>query len=240
MAGTFLSARWENLIHLTYRVPLELLRPHLPPGLELEQEEGMGLASIVVFDVFDPKVFGMPWPGGRHFPQWTLRFYVRHGKHQGVVFLKEFAPKRLIAWLAGALGPEPCQVAPMRRVLEQDATTMAYTLCLDYGGRTHTLRCVATPPAWIPPVESRAHVFKEQAWRFGTSKKAARTLQCRVEHPVWATCQVQSWGLDADPALLYGPSWAWLAQAKPIEVLWAQGSSVRIRRAGDLSDLEQA
>ncbi len=49
MARTFLKARWQNLVIVTYAVPRALLEPRLPSGLELDEREGRVFASLVAF-----------------------------------------------------------------------------------------------------------------------------------------------------------------------------------------------
>src|SRR5882672_8618368 len=87
---SFLTARWTNLFLATYAVPQELLRPRLPPGLDLDLRDGQAFVSLVAFDFLDTRVLGVPWPGYRNFPELNLRFYVRHGERRGVVFVREY------------------------------------------------------------------------------------------------------------------------------------------------------
>ena len=110
----FLTARWENLAIISYTVPPDLLRPRLPPGLELDTRDGQAFVSLVPFDFFDTRVLGIPWPGYRDFPEINLRFYVRAGQERGIVFIREFVPKRLIAWMAKLCYNEPYSVAHVR------------------------------------------------------------------------------------------------------------------------------
>ena len=60
-----------------------------------------------------PLVLGVPWPGYRNFPEINLRFYVRRGDERGVVFVREFVPQRLVAWLARVFYNEPYRAATM-------------------------------------------------------------------------------------------------------------------------------
>jgi uncharacterized protein YqjF (DUF2071 family) len=99
----FLRAEWVNLILANFAAPPELLRPRLPPGLELDTRGGRAFCSLVAFDFRNTRVLGVPWPGYRDFPEWNLRFYVRRGPQRGVVFVREFVPPRLVAWLARGL-----------------------------------------------------------------------------------------------------------------------------------------
>src|SRR5262249_58326885 len=88
-------------------VPDDRPRPALPPGLELDRRDGRAFASLVAFDFLDTRVLGVPWPGYRNFPEVNLRFYVRRGGERGVVFVREFVPARLVAWLARQIYNEP-------------------------------------------------------------------------------------------------------------------------------------
>ena len=59
------------------------VRPHLPPGTELDRRDGSAWCSLVGFQFLDTRVLGVGWPGFRHFPEWNLRFYVRRGDERG-------------------------------------------------------------------------------------------------------------------------------------------------------------
>src|SRR3954469_20731239 len=109
----FLTARWSNLCLLTYAVPPALLEPRLPPGLDLDLRDGQAFVSLVAFDFLDTRVLGVPWPGFRNFPEINLRFYARRGDERGVVFVREWVPQRLVAWLARTLYNEPYAAAAM-------------------------------------------------------------------------------------------------------------------------------
>ena len=54
-----------------------------------------------------------------------------------------------------------------------------------------------------------------------------------VEHPVWALHEVRSLGVTVDFGALYGPEWAFLADAEPSHVTLAEGSRVAITPAVD-------
>src|SRR6266699_1116460 len=131
----FLPARWSNLAILTWEVPPALLEPHLPAGLELDRRDGAAFASLVAFDFLDTKVLGVPWPGFRNFPELNLRFYVRYGNQRGVVFVREFVPKRFVAWAARTLYNEPYRAARMTSLVNDVANRLTFELRVAYGGR---------------------------------------------------------------------------------------------------------
>src|SRR5437899_1764130 len=158
---SFLTARWSNLFLATYAVPQDLLRPLLPKGLDLDLREGQAFVSLVAFDFLSTRVLGVPWPGFRNFPEINLRFYVRRGDERGVVFIREFVPQRLVAWLARLVYNEPYLAAPLSatRTDEPDSLTMNYRLT--FGGREHRLTVTGGKPPFRPGEASDEHFFKE-------------------------------------------------------------------------------
>ena len=67
---------------------------------------------------------GISWPGYRNFPEWNLRFYVTEGDRRGVCFVREFVPKRLIAWIARWIYNEPYRSAPMKMNVTHESETV--------------------------------------------------------------------------------------------------------------------
>lgn len=232
MRRAFLSATWSNLINLTYRVDPELLLPHTPKGITLDVQDGKAFASLVAFDFLDTRVLGVPWPGYRDFPELNLRFYIKDANgERGVVFIREFVPKRLIAKAAHAIYNEPYLAAPMRSHVKDDGQLITFELGITYGGREHVVRATGSHPAYTEPEDSVAHYFKEHKWGFGTDH-GGRTLRYEVEHPVWQTYQLQSWSLDVDFGLLYGPQWAHLKDEAPMAAIFAVGSPIKVYPKG--------
>ncbi len=227
----FLTARWENLILATYAVPEELLRPRLPPGVELDRRDGKCFASLVGFQFLDTRVLGVPWPGYRHFPEWNLRFYVRRDEQRGVCFVREFVPRWFVATVARVLYNEPYRAARMTMDVKDlpDAVSTEYSVA--WGGRTHRLRAVGGKPAVRPGPQSVEHFFKEHSWGFGVTHRG-RLLRYEVSHPEWDVYPVRSFEADVDWAVLYGPEWGTMNGREPDSVVLAAGSAVRVYPKG--------
>ena len=227
----FLTARWEHLILANYPVPADLLRPRLPPGLELDRRDGDCWASLVAFRFRDTRVLGVGWPGYRHFPEWNLRFYVRRGDERGVCFVREFVPRRLVAWLANALYNEPYRAAPMTAVVTESPGSVKAEYTVTWGGRTHRLAAVGAKPAVRPGADSVEHWFKEHAWGFGATRRG-RLLRYEVAHLEWDVFRVRQFEADVDWATLYGPEWGVMNGVEPASVVRAAGSEVGVFPAG--------
>ena len=218
----FLTARWSNLAILTWEVPPALLEPHLPAGLELDRRDGAAFASLVAFDFLDTRVLGIPWPG---FPEVNLRFYVRLRAQRGVVFIREFVPQAIVAWLARALYHEPYLVAPIESGVGAEPGAVVTARRLRWRGRAQSIEVTGGTPAFRPAEDSLEHFFKEHEWGFGRDRRG-RTLAYRVRHPVWDAYPVRSWSLDFDAEMVYGE--------KPASVILAAGSAVSVYSAEHL------
>jgi uncharacterized protein YqjF (DUF2071 family) len=226
MARPFLTARWRNLILANYRVPEGLVRPLLPPGVELDLRDGSAWASLVGFQFLDARVLGVSWPGFRDFPEWNLRFYVRHRGERGVCFVREFVPQWLVATVARVVYNEPYRAARMGMRVEDGAGAFAeYTV--DRGGRTHRLSTVGDPSPVRPGSDTAERWFKEHSWGYGVTHRG-RLLRYRVDHPEWDVYPVRSFTADVDWGILYGPEWSAMNAVSPGSVVFAVGSAVSV------------
>ena len=231
MARAFLTASWRNLILANYAVPEGLLTPLLPPGVELDRRDGQCWASLVGFQFLDTRVLGVAWPGFRDFPEWNLRFYVRHQGRRGVVFAREFVPQRLVSGVARLIYNEPYRAAPMTMAVTESGGQVTADYTLTYTGRVHRMTAVGRTPAVTPGPESVEHFFKEHSWGFGTSH-TGRLIRYRVEHPTWDVYPVERFTADLDWATLYGPEWGVMTGVAPASVVLAVGSAVSVYPKG--------
>jgi uncharacterized protein YqjF (DUF2071 family) len=233
MANAFLTARWVNLCLCTFRVPPELLQPRLPPGLTLDLRDGHAFVSLVAFDFQDTRVLGVSWPGYRHFAEVNLRFYVRHDQERGVVFIREFVPQRLVAWMALALYNEPYRATPVAAHITESPDQITAEYRLTWKGKTNVVSVTGKKPAQTVAETSDEHFFKEHHWGFGTTR-GGRALRYHVEHPVWEVYPVLAHRLDFDWGEVYGPEWKILDGQTPFSVVLAVGSPIAVMPKGAL------
>lgn len=233
MPRPFLTAEWRNLFLANYAVPPSVLKPFLPPNLELDTRNGDAFVSLVAFQFVNTRVLGVPWPGYRHFPELNLRFYVRHGGARGVVFVREIVTPRLVAWLARVIYNEPYAVAPLTSHCQDsdDSRTMEYRL--SWGKRQHVLRVTGRKPTFLPDAASDEHFFKEHRWGFGRTRHG-QALRYEVTHPAWEVFPVQAYHIDLDWSRVYGPHWEFLSKAQPMSTVFAVGSAVAVYPKGQL------
>jgi uncharacterized protein YqjF (DUF2071 family) len=227
----FLTAEWRNLFLATYAVPPALLEKRLPPGLELDTRDGSAFVSLVAFEFLNTRVLGIPWPGYRNFAELNLRFYVRHAGRRGVVFVREFVPQRLVAWMARVLYNEPYRAAPLTAARRDDDARRTMDYRLRFAGREHLISVTGSRSSYLPGESTNEHFFKEHHWGFGTTRRG-RTLRYEVAHPVWEVFPVLSLHIDLDWAAVYGPEWDFLGKAAPYSTVFAVGSPVCVYPKG--------
>lgn len=227
MALAFLKARWSNLFLATYAVPPEVLQQRLPPGLDLDMREGQGFVSLVAFDFLDTRVLEVPWPGYRNFAEINLRYYVRRGGERGVVFIREFVPQRLVAWLARVLYNEPYLAAPITSSPRDEENHLNVAFRLHYGGRDHIIKAKGKKPPYLPDENTSEHFFKEHRWGFGQTRRG-KTIRYEVTHPVWQVYPVVEYQINLDWSVVYGSEWEFLGKQTPYSTVLAVGSPVAV------------
>jgi uncharacterized protein YqjF (DUF2071 family) len=227
----FLTARWLNLIMVSYRLDPAMLEPFLPPGCVLDLIDGQGFASLVAFDFADTRVMGIRWPGFVNFPEINLRFYVRCpdgvNSNRGVCFVREFVRQRTVATLARWIYNEPYAVASMQSRVQISSQIISVEHKIKLRGVAHSVQVVASADPICPTVGSVECFFKDQQWGYGTSSKG-RLICYSVLHPTWQIYPIRSFKLDWDWTAVYGPYWASLQNMQPMSVMLAAGSAVEV------------
>jgi len=234
VATPFLSARWEDLILVTYRMPAELPAPLVPAGLELDRYDGSACASLVGFRFLSTRVFGLRWPFHSNFPEFNLRYYVREtntpSPRRGVMFVREYVPRRAIAWTARLIYNEPYRFAPMTEELRSASDQRFARYGLRVHGREHAVQVESDPEPSTPKPGTIEHFFKEHQWGFGVTRRG-RVIDYEVRHPTWAVYRPRRWHVDVDWRVLYGPGWRVMQDAEPLSVVHAVGSGVEVHPA---------
>jgi uncharacterized protein YqjF (DUF2071 family) len=227
----FLTAAWRNVLGVTYAADGALLEPHLPRGAEIDVLEGSPRVSLVAFVFRQTRVRGVPIPLHVNFPEVNLRFYVRLRGARAVVFIREFVSRPAISIVARVAYNEPYRTIRMReQMLDGDGRLRVHHR---FGsGLRNQLEAWADPLATVPHEDSAAYWLTHHDAGVGRARDG-RARSYAVEHPVWALHDVRELRVDVDFAALYGPEWAYLADAEPSHVTLAAGSRVSITPAVD-------
>ncbi len=96
-----MGQRWEDLLFVSWPVPIEALRPHIPAAVEIETAEGSAWISAVPFWMSHAHFRNLPpIPFLSSFPEVNLRTYVRAGDHRAVWFLSLDTESHINVFLA--------------------------------------------------------------------------------------------------------------------------------------------
>jgi uncharacterized protein YqjF (DUF2071 family) len=223
-----MTARWENLLVVTYGVADEVVGRHLPRGLEVDRLGGEARVSFVAFDFARTRVYGVAIPGHVNFPEINLRFYVRWGADRGIVFVREFVPRLGVVVGARVRYNEPYVRIPMSSDVSPAEGKPGRLRVRHVFGQPRSSVTAEVDGSGVEPAEgSDGRWLTHQTFGFGQTR-GGELRQYRVEHPVWALHEVHDVDLDIDFAGLYGAEWAFLRGATPSHVTFAAGSEVAV------------
>ncbi|HEY5991086.1 MAG TPA: DUF2071 domain-containing protein [Candidatus Udaeobacter sp.] len=229
----FLTANWRYLAMLNYTVDPGLLAPLVPPGTEIDFENGETFLSVVGFLFLDTRLLGLPIPLHRDFEEVNLRFYVKRKSpdtwRRGVVFIRELVPRRAIALIARTCYGENYVALPMKHEIEH----VAGNLNVEYSWR----RCrkweslkmsAATGEPQTIPAGTHAEFITEHYWGYTSLRSSCG--EYRVEHPRWKIWNASEFELNADVATLYGEQFTETLDQPPRSAFIADGSPITVHR----------
>jgi uncharacterized protein YqjF (DUF2071 family) len=228
MTRPFVEAHLVNLAFFTYQVPDDLLKPYLPRGCVLDKFRGATCATLVALDFEETRVAGWRVPMHVEFPQVSLQFYVRHDGRRGVCFIREFAPRLAVSFVAGRVFNEPCVTSAMTTMTERTDTEQRFSRSFRAGDQVHRLVAAVSPDLpTLPRPESEETWIKEHEWVFGSNREG-RSIIYRVAHPQWLIWKVNWYSVSVDFGAAFGDKWRFLSKEAASHVMVAEGSAVKI------------
>ena len=227
----FLTANWRYLAMLNFVVDPSGVGPLVPPGPEIDFENGETFLSVVSFLFLDTRLHGLPVPLHRDFEEVNLRFYVRKKSadtwRRGVVFVRELVPRRAIATVARVFYGENYVAVPMKHQIDHVGHKLSVGYSWRRGRKWESLMMSASGEPQTIPAGSHAEFITEHYWGYTCFRGGCS--EYRVEHRRWKIWNAEQFELSADVATLYGeqfveplsaaPRSAFIADGSPIEVL---------------------
>lgn len=88
---------WEELLFAHWRVPVDAVRAHVPPDLDVDTHDGSAWVAVTPFRLTALRARGLlPLPGASEFLELNVRTYVSHGGEKpGIWFFSLDASSRL-------------------------------------------------------------------------------------------------------------------------------------------------
>lgn len=230
----FLTAQWQWLVLVNYKVPPELLYPFVPKGVELDTIAGQTFVSLVGFIFTDTRLRGWRIPCHVNFEELNLRFYVvRRTKgevRRGVVFIKELVPRIAIAQVARRFYNENYSAVPMRHTIACEMDCGPHVKYeFKSGGRWNSLCITSQSTAFMPAIDSHEAFLLEHYWGY-TTQRDGGTIEYRVDHPRWNVWASQHCEVDCDFKSLYGAGFVPFLEKTPYSAFVAEGSPVSVAK----------
>lgn len=236
--GIFLTAEWRHLVVLNYAVEPELLQPYVPPGLDLDYWNGATYISLVAFFFRRTRLCGLSIPFHRNFPEVNLRFYVNrpmpNGDRRGVVFLREVAPRRAVAYVARKFYGEKYLALPMCGSVEPDQRfkDMARRARFEWrlGKHEYAIEAASNALPRYPDPGSLDEFIVEHYWAYSAGVHGNECIEYEVEHAPWRIRSAETAIFNGEAAALYGREFARALARRPDSAFLADGSAVSVRR----------
>jgi len=206
----FLTARWADVLLLTFEAPADLIGRLVPAGVEPDRWHGRTHVSLVALGMRRVRLRGWPVPGFSAHLQVNFRTYIRYRGEPGVWFIREFVPSRLLAAVAWLKFGEPFGTAPISVRVEEQESSLRASYRLEGPELGWHLTMAGSRATHVPPADSAEHYFKE------------RVLACRARREVIAV------DYRVDFGFLYGADWRFLNDARPVSAIFAPGSDVTV------------
>lgn len=130
-----ISMSWHDLLFMHWPVPVEALRPHVPPALTLDTFDGSAAwLAVVPFRMSGVRPHFLPAvPALSNFPELNLRTYVTHAGKPGIWFFSLDAHNKVAVRLARATFGLPYFDADM--AFERGGDTVHYRSVRTHRGR---------------------------------------------------------------------------------------------------------
>jgi uncharacterized protein YqjF (DUF2071 family) len=221
---------------LNFVVDPKIIARLVPPGTEIDFENGETFLSVVGFLFLDTRLLGLPVPLHRDFEEVNLRFYVRKKSvdtwRRGVVFVRELVPRRAIALVARVFYGENYVALPMKHDIKHRDSSLSVEYSWRRGRKWESLNVSASGEPQTITAGSHGEFITEHYWGYTCFRGGCS--EYRVEHPRWKIWNADSFAFSADVAGLYGDQFVEPFSATPRSALIAEGSPITVERRSDV------
>ena len=204
---SFLKASWENLILANYLINPSILIKYVPKGTELDTWNGNCYISLVGFMFKNTRLLGFKVPFHINFEEVNLRFYVKRKEGEkwkrGVVFIKEYVPKRALSFVANTIYNEHYQTVPMNNkfIKNENSLTVAYQFEID--NDRYSMEVNADKECLPIKKDSETEFITEHYWGYAKVNNN-KTNEYEVTHPRWVHYKLTSYSINVDFNKVYG------------------------------------
>jgi len=185
--------RWDKLLFLHWEVPSDLLRPLVPPRLELDTYEGRAFVSVTPFTVRGARLRGLPpLPSLSDFHEVNVRTYVHlGGEDPGVWFFSLDAASAPAVAIARASLRLPYCYARMSRGNAVGRDTYESSRIVPPVRASLSASWTKGGSAEPAPLGTLEHFLAERYWLFSRAY-GQKLFRMRVHHAPWPLQRVEA------------------------------------------------
>ncbi len=220
----FMTGNWEYLIISTFEVKKEMFEKYLPNGTELDLYNDKALLSMVAFTFSKVRFFGIKVPFHQQFGQINFRFYVKSKIHGtiGVVFIKEFAPKPLMAFVANTIYNEPFYY----KYISSSKVILENKIAVEYSYKNIKVQASGEKFTKKLKENSLEHFVVDRYIVFVKNGKA-KTYQYKINHKPWELYKTKAVNINKNILTLLPSEFK---NAKLISTYFVDGSPISVKK----------
>lgn len=174
---------WDDLLFAHWRLPAEMLRSHLPPGLRLDTFDGSAWLGITPFVLNALRLRGLPpLPGVSSFPELNVRTYVTAEAKPGIWFFSLDAASILAVRAARLTYRLPYVLARMSAV--HRGGTVEYASVRRGEPSVFRARYRPTGTAFEASSGSLEHFLTERYCLYAADR--GTLYRAEIHHPPWS------------------------------------------------------
>jgi uncharacterized protein YqjF (DUF2071 family) len=181
-----MAQSWHDLLFAHWPVDASVLRPLIPPQLQIDTFEGQSWLAVVPFRMTGVRLRGtppLPWLSA--FPEMNVRTYVTHGKKSGVWFFSLDAGNSLAVAIARAWFHLPYFRARMRCV-EMDGWIRYQSNRTHRGAPAGLLEGLYRPIGEVfAPQSGTLEHFLTERYCLYTADARGRIVRGEIHHSPW-------------------------------------------------------
>jgi uncharacterized protein YqjF (DUF2071 family) len=226
----FLRAEWRDLLLVTFQVDPDVLRPLLPPGVELEPFAGNFYLSLVGFQFLKTRILGLPAPFHSAFPEVNLRTYVtarvNGQRRSGVVFFRELVSRSLVTLIARRGYGEPYQTVPLSHPQQSPTGADPASSMFRWTERGEMRGFEATPSSAPLDASGLDAFLANHLWGF--ANRFGTTLAYEVSRPPWQLNRAEHFKWIGKPSVAFPPTFREALSTEPVSLIHTEGSPISV------------
>ena len=230
---SFLRAEWRRLAFANYIIDKKLIEKYVPVGTELDLWDGKCYISLVGFMFINTRLLGIKIPFHNNFEEVNLRFYVKRNENgkwkRGVVFIKEFVPKRALTFVANTVYNENYETLVMEHYWSSEKNRRTVQYRWKKSGNWNSIKIDAGIKKFKIESNSESEFITEHYWGY-VKVNQTKTNEYEVTHPKWELYHINDYQIDVDFKTAYGKEFKFLNSVKPSSVMLAEGSEITVER----------